>query len=47
VWSVFQSLGLNHPKYTPKLRLFAKLFAFVVTVGFVSIPIAVLAGVGA
>ena len=47
VWSVFQSLGLNHPKYTPKLKAFAKVFAFVVTVGFISIPIAVLAGFGA
>jgi succinate dehydrogenase / fumarate reductase cytochrome b subunit len=46
VWSGFQSLGLAHPKYTPKLKVFAKLFAFVVTVGFVVIPIAVLAGVG-
>jgi succinate dehydrogenase / fumarate reductase, cytochrome b subunit len=47
VWSVFQSLGLNHPRYTPKLKVFAKLFAAVVTLGFVTIPIAVLAGVGA
>ena len=47
VWSVFQSLGLNHPRYMPKLKTFAKLFAFVVTVGFISIPVAVLAGFGA
>jgi succinate dehydrogenase / fumarate reductase cytochrome b subunit len=47
VWSVFQSLGLNHPKYMPKLKVFAKVFAFVVTAGFVSLPIAVLAGFGA
>lgn len=45
VWSVFQSLGMNHPKYTPKLKAFAKIFAIVVTLGFISIPIAVLAGV--
>jgi succinate dehydrogenase / fumarate reductase cytochrome b subunit len=46
VWSVFQSLGFNHPRYTPKLKAFAKIFAAVVTVGFISIPIAVLVGVG-
>lgn len=46
VWSVFQSLGLNHPKYTPRLKTFAKVFAMVVTVGFVSIPLSVLAGFG-
>ncbi len=47
VWSVFQSLGLNHPRYTPRLKLFAKLFAVVVTAGFITIPVAVLAGVAA
>jgi len=47
VWSVFQTLGLNHPKYTPGLKLFAKGFAIVVTAGFAAIPIAVLAGIGA
>jgi succinate dehydrogenase / fumarate reductase cytochrome b subunit len=44
VWSVFQSLGLNHPRYTPKLKAFAKVFAVVVTAGFISIPLYVLAG---
>jgi branched-subunit amino acid ABC-type transport system permease component len=29
----------------PKLKLFAKAFAVVVTAGFISLPIAVLAGV--
>jgi succinate dehydrogenase / fumarate reductase cytochrome b subunit len=46
VWSVFQSLGLNHPKYTPKLKAFAKVFAVVVTAGFIAIPLSVLAGFG-
>jgi succinate dehydrogenase / fumarate reductase cytochrome b subunit len=44
VWSSFQSIGLSHPKYTPKLKLFSKLFAFVVTAGFIVIPVAILAG---
>jgi succinate dehydrogenase / fumarate reductase, cytochrome b subunit len=47
VWSVFQSLGFNHPRYTPKLKTFAKVFSAVVTAGFISLPIAVLAGIAA
>ncbi|MBI5083112.1 MAG: succinate dehydrogenase cytochrome b subunit [Acidobacteria bacterium] len=45
VWSMFQSLGVNHPQYTPKLKLLAKAYAWVVGLGNVSIPIAVLTGV--
>ncbi len=47
VSSGFQTLGINHPKYTPRIQLGAKLFAVVVTLGFVTIPLAVLAGYGA
>ncbi|HSN99207.1 MAG TPA: succinate dehydrogenase cytochrome b subunit, partial [Candidatus Nanopelagicales bacterium] len=43
-WSMFQSLGINHPRYTPKLRAFAAIFAFVLTVGFATVPLAVLFG---
>lgn len=43
-WSMFQTLGLAHPRYTPKLKLFAKLVTFVLILGFLSVPIAVLAG---
>lgn len=46
VWSLTQSLGFHHPKYTPRIRTAAKVFALVVTLGFASLPIAVLAGVG-
>ncbi|MBM3766047.1 MAG: succinate dehydrogenase cytochrome b subunit [Acidobacteria bacterium] len=45
VWSVFQSLGVAHPRYTPVLKLAAKAFAAVVAVGNISIPLAVMAGV--
>jgi len=44
VWSGFQSLGISHPKYTPALRTFAKIFAIVVFLGFISVPIGVLTG---
>jgi succinate dehydrogenase / fumarate reductase cytochrome b subunit len=45
VWSLTQSLGFNHPKYTPHIKTAATLFAVVVSVGFASLPIAVLVGV--
>ncbi|MBI2896458.1 MAG: succinate dehydrogenase cytochrome b subunit [Deltaproteobacteria bacterium] len=44
LWSMFQSLGVSHPRYTPALRTFATVFAVVIVIGNVSIPIAVLAG---
>lgn len=45
VWSMFQSLGVSHPKYTPKLKLLAMLYGIVIGVGNVSMPLAVLAGI--
>jgi succinate dehydrogenase / fumarate reductase cytochrome b subunit len=45
LWSLFQSLGWNHPKLNPWRRRFAAVFAAVVTIGNVSFPIAVLTGV--
>jgi succinate dehydrogenase / fumarate reductase cytochrome b subunit len=44
VWSMFQSLGVNHPKYTPKLKTLAKIYGWVVGIGNVSMPLAVLTG---
>ncbi|MBS0206502.1 MAG: succinate dehydrogenase cytochrome b subunit [Planctomycetes bacterium] len=37
--SAFQSLGLNHPKYTPMIKLLGKIFAFVIAVGFASLAL--------
>jgi succinate dehydrogenase / fumarate reductase cytochrome b subunit len=45
LWSMFQSVGLNHPRYDGLLRNFARLFAIVIGIGNVSIPVAVLAGI--
>lgn len=45
VWSFFQTLGLNHPKYNHMRRRFAAAFAVVVFVGFLTPPTLVLAGV--
>jgi succinate dehydrogenase / fumarate reductase cytochrome b subunit len=44
VWSLFQSLGISHPKYTPKLKKFAAILAILIAIGNCSIPIAVMAG---
>lgn len=37
--SAFQSLGLNHPKYTPAIKILSLIFAIVVGAGFASFPI--------
>jgi succinate dehydrogenase / fumarate reductase cytochrome b subunit len=44
LWSMFQTLGVSHPVYTPWLQRLAKLFAILIAVGNISIPLAVLAG---
>ena len=42
--SFFQSLGLNDKKLTPNLARGARIFAWLIFAGYVSMPIAVLAG---
>lgn len=37
--SAFQSLGLNHPKFSPIIRTIGLIFAVVVAVGFASFPV--------
>ncbi len=37
--SAFQSLGLNHPKYTPVIKTIGTLFAILIPLGFAIIPI--------
>ena len=44
LWSMFQSVGLNHPRYTPILKKFAAIFAWFIALGNISIPVSVLAG---
>ncbi|MGK2928380.1 MAG: succinate dehydrogenase cytochrome b subunit [Acidimicrobiales bacterium] len=43
-WSMFQSLGLNNPKYNSWRRNFAIGFATLVTLGNLSFPLAVVSG---
>jgi succinate dehydrogenase / fumarate reductase, cytochrome b subunit len=44
LWSMFQSLGINHPVYTPWIQVLAKVVAIAIAIGYISIPVAVLAG---
>ena len=39
LWSAFQTLGANHPKYTPFLRGLSIVFSVVVGIGFGFIPV--------
>ncbi len=45
IWSVFQSLGINNPRFNQARRLLAQGVVAVIVVGNVSFPIAVQAGV--
>ena len=40
--SFFQSLGLNDKKLTPRLAVAGRIFAWLIFVGYTSIPVAVL-----
>lgn len=45
IWSMFQSVGFSHPRYTPMIKRFAAIFSWILIAGFISVPIAVLTGV--
>src|SRR6266404_6642727 len=42
--SFFQSLGLNNQRLTPRLAIGGRIFAWVVFIGYTSIPVAILLG---
>ena len=44
VWSMCQTVGLAHPRYTPILKKASVAFALVIGVGFCSIPLSVMFG---
>jgi succinate dehydrogenase / fumarate reductase cytochrome b subunit len=44
LWSMFQSVGLGHPRLTPYLRNAARAVAILIVLGYISIPISVLLG---
>jgi succinate dehydrogenase / fumarate reductase, cytochrome b subunit len=43
-WSMFQSVGFSHPRYTPLIRKIAAVGAWILIAGFISVPVSVLAG---
>jgi succinate dehydrogenase / fumarate reductase cytochrome b subunit len=45
IWSMFQTLGFSHPRYTPLIKRASAVVAILITAGFISIPIAVMTGV--
>lgn len=44
IWSMFQSVGYNHPRHTPMLKKAAYVLAVLIVLGYISIPISILAG---
>ena len=44
IWSMFQSIGFSHPRYTPAIKKFAAVFSWILIAGFISVPLAVLTG---
>ena len=44
VWSLFQSLGWSHPRFNPWRSWFAHAFAWAITIGNISFPLAVMTG---
>ncbi|MBI2921818.1 MAG: succinate dehydrogenase cytochrome b subunit [Planctomycetes bacterium] len=43
LWSMCQSLGVNHPKYNALLRAGSAAVASAITIGYIAIPVAVMA----
>ena len=43
--SVFQTLGFNHPKYTPLIEKIGPALAVIITIGYIAIPLSVLVGI--
>jgi succinate dehydrogenase / fumarate reductase cytochrome b subunit len=45
LWSMFQSVGLNHPRYMSWIKKLALAIAILVVAGNISIPVSVMAGI--
>jgi succinate dehydrogenase / fumarate reductase cytochrome b subunit len=43
LWSMFQSVGISHPRYTPGLKRGAAILAILIAIGYISIPVASMA----
>ncbi len=45
IWSMFQSMGFSHPRYTPMLKKFSAVFSWLLVAGFIAVPLAVMFGI--
>jgi succinate dehydrogenase / fumarate reductase cytochrome b subunit len=45
LYSMFQSVGFSHPRYTPRIKKGAAIVAILIAAGNISIPLAVLTGI--
>jgi len=43
-WSMFQSVGINHPRHTPILKKAAMIAAILIVAGYISIPLSIMLG---
>lgn len=46
LWSLFQSLGWNHPRFNRWRRAFAVAFTLLIAIGFALVPLAIVTGIG-
>ncbi len=46
IWSMFQSVGFSHPRYTPMIKTFAAVFSWILVGGFVAVPVSIVLGLG-
>jgi succinate dehydrogenase / fumarate reductase, cytochrome b subunit len=44
IWSMFQSVGIAHPRHTQTMKVAALLIATLIVLGYISIPISILLG---
>jgi succinate dehydrogenase / fumarate reductase cytochrome b subunit len=44
IWSMFQSVGFSHPRYTALIKKLSGVFAWLLIIGFIAVPISVLIG---
>ncbi|MCX5891460.1 MAG: succinate dehydrogenase, partial [Deltaproteobacteria bacterium] len=42
LWSAFQTVGANHPKYMPFIQKLSLVFAVIVALGFGALPLVIL-----
>ena len=45
IWSMFQSIGFSHPRYTPMIKKFAAIFSWLLIAGFIAVPVSIVLGI--